>query len=99
MDSIDTDINNYSINELKEILNLNNILIDKNILKSAYEKKIDINNEIDNIELRNKLNSFFREVYLFLENQLEDKIEKIQEKNLEKDIENLENKFKLYFLL
>ncbi len=93
MDSIDTDINNYSINELKEILNLNNILIDKNILKSAYEKKININNEIDNIELRNKLNSFFREVYLFLENQIEDKIEKIQEKNLEKDIENLENKF------
>lgn len=93
MDSIDTDINNYSINELKEILNLNNILIDKNILKSAYEKKIDINNEIDNIELRNKLNSFFREVYLFLENHIEDKIEKIQEKNLEKDIENLENKF------
>ena len=60
MDSIDTDINNYSINELKEKLNLNNILIDKNILKSAYEKKIDINNEIDNIELRNKLNSFFK---------------------------------------
>jgi hypothetical protein len=97
MDSIDTDINNYSINELKEIFNLEKDLINVEILKRAYDKKIETNNELENIEIRDKLNSFFKDVYKFLQENLEgnNKKENLEDKIIkerDRDIEKLEDK-------
>ena len=89
MDFIDTDINNYSINELKEIFELDEDFIKEDNLEAAYLKKKQINNKLENIELRNKLNSFFKDVYKFLKENLENRIIKEKENHIENNLNYL----------
>ena len=74
MDSIETDINSYTFNELKNIFNLNNDFYTKKELESEYEKKLDSNNQIEDENLKENLNLFFKNIYEFLLLNSKDKV-------------------------
>ena len=74
MDSIETDINSYTFNELKNIFNLNNDFYTKKELESEYEKKLDNNNQIEDESLKENLNVFFKNIYEFLLLNSKDKV-------------------------
>ena len=65
MANIDTNIDSYSINELKNIFNIENNF-DKNILEKNYNSKLKQLQELDNNETKNNLEKFFTNVYDFL---------------------------------
>lgn len=94
MANIDTNIDSYSINELKNIFNIENNF-DKNILEKNYISKLKQLQEIDNNETKNNLEKFFSNVYDFLSIYYTGLVNSNQINNnnelLEK-ISNLENK-------
>tara|TARA_A100001015_G_scaffold267850_1_gene318243 strand:- start:47 stop:1696 length:1650 start_codon:yes stop_codon:yes gene_type:complete len=71
MSDIDTDIDSYSLNELKGLLNINsninsNTNFTRDILDQNYNIKLQQLQELTDPELKQSLNSFFTNVYNFL---------------------------------
>ena len=97
MANIDTNIDSYSINELKNIFNIENNF-DKNILEKNYNSKLKQLQELDNNETKNNLKKFFTNVYDFLSIYYTGLVNNNQVNNnnelLEK-INNLENKLNI----
>ena len=101
MANIDTNIDSYSINELKNIFNIENNF-DKNILEKNYNSKLKQLQELDNNETKNNLEKFFTNVYDFLSiyytglvnnNQVNNQVNNNNE--LLEKINNLENKLNI----
>ena len=97
MANIDTNIDSYSINELKNIFNIENNF-DKSILEKNYNSKLKQLQELDNNETKNNLEKFFTNVYDFLSIYYTGLVNNNQVNNnnelLEK-INNLENKLSI----
>ncbi len=66
MTNIDIDINNYNFNELTKLLNVSNNGFSKRELELEYEKRLELNKEIEDINLKENLENFFKNVYNFL---------------------------------
>ena len=63
---IDTDINSYSLNELKEVFNITSDTYTMKVLKDKYNIKSQLNNSLLDADLKNRLNIFFNKIYQFL---------------------------------
>ena len=66
MTNVDTDINNYNYNELTEILNVSNNGFSLRELEIEYKKRLEINKEVEEEDLKENLEKFFKNVYNFL---------------------------------
>jgi hypothetical protein len=66
MANVDTDINNYNFNELTELLNVSNNGFSLRELESEYKKRLEINKELEDEDLKENLEKFFKNVYNFL---------------------------------
>ena len=66
MANVDTDINNYNFKELMELLNVSNKGFSKRELDFEYKKRLEINKEIEDKDLKENLEKFFKDVYNFL---------------------------------
>ena len=63
---IDTDINSYSLNELKEVFNITSDTYTIKVLNDKYNIKLQLNNSLLDADLQNRLNIFFNKIYQFL---------------------------------
>ena len=63
---IDTDINSYSLNELKEVFNITSDTYTMKVLNDKYNIKLQLNNSLLDADLKNRLNIFFNKIYQFL---------------------------------
>ena len=66
MANVDTDINNYNFNELTQLLNVSNKGFSLRELESEYKKRLEINKELEQEDLKENLEKFFENVYHFL---------------------------------
>ena len=81
---IDTDINSYSIRDLKNLLNIDlDDRIDKRELEEKYRIKKKEIEKIEDENISNKLDKFIENVYNFLRKTLEEdnEIKRVQEEN------------------
>ena len=63
---IDTDINSYSLNELKEVFNITSDTYTMKVLKDKYNIKSQLNNSLLDADLKNRLNIFFNKISVFI---------------------------------
>jgi hypothetical protein len=67
MSNFDTDINSYSFNELKTLLNINlNVEFTNELLEKNYSNKINQLRNLDDTSLAGDLNIFFTKIYNLL---------------------------------
>jgi len=66
MANVDTDINNYNFNELTQILNVSSKGFSLRELESEYKKRLEINKDLEEEDLKNNLENFFQDVFNFL---------------------------------
>ena len=93
MDNVDTDINNYNLKELTNILNVSNNNFSKRELELEYFKKLEINKEIEDKDLRENLEKFFNNIYNFLIKHARDYLPEPKNNNdLKNNIENIDTK-------
>ena len=90
MDLIDTDINSYSLKELKDLLKITDKYTEQE-LNIAYKNKILLNNKLEDNDIKNRVNLFFKEIYDYLLIHSSDYNNK-QTNKIINEMERIENK-------